>query len=73
MKASRHAKLLEIIETNDITTQDELNDLLIKEGYNSTQATISRDLKELKITKMAVPGGQPKYFKYGIVRKYHRY
>ena len=61
MKASRHAKLLEIIETNDIKTQDELNDLLIKEGYNSTQATISRDLKELKITKMAVPGGQPKY------------
>ncbi len=61
MKASRHAKLLEIIETNDIKTQDELNDLLNKEGYNSTQATISRDLRELKITKMAVPGGELKY------------
>ncbi len=60
-KATRHAKLLEIIETHDVKTQDELIDLLEKSGYRSTQATISRDLKELRIAKMAVPGGELKY------------
>lgn len=61
MKASRQAKLIEIIEKESVKTQEELTDKLVEAGYNFTQATISRDLRELKITKMAVPGGQPKY------------
>lgn len=61
MKASRQAKLIEIIENESIKTQDELTDKLIAAGYKFTQATISRDLRELKITKMAVPGGESKY------------
>ncbi|MCR4717650.1 MAG: arginine repressor [Lachnospiraceae bacterium] len=61
MKASRQAKLIEIIEQESVKTQDELAERLLAAGYASTQATISRDLRELKITKMAVPGGEPKY------------
>ena len=61
MKASRQAKIIEIIENNDVETQDELTEKLLEAGFSSTQATISRDIREMKLTKLAVPGGKQKY------------
>ena len=61
MKASRQAKIIEIIENYDIETQDELAEKLAQAGFSSTQATISRDIREMKLTKLAVPGGRQKY------------
>lgn len=58
MKIDRHNKILEIINTNDIETQEELANFLNNEGYNVTQATVSRDIKEMKLTKMSVNGRQ---------------
>lgn len=60
-KASRQAKIIELIENHDIETQDELAERLSGAGYPSTQATISRDIREMKLTKLAVPGGKQKY------------
>lgn len=61
MKAKRQAKLLELIQKNDIETQEELSDYLEREGFQVTQATVSRDIRELKITKVTVGDGRPKY------------
>ncbi len=58
MKIDRHSKILEIISENDIETQEDLADALNSQGYNVTQATISRDIRELKLTKMSVDGKQ---------------
>lgn len=52
MKISRHAKILEIIERHPTETQEELAEELKKSGYNITQATVSRDIKELKLVKV---------------------
>jgi transcriptional regulator of arginine metabolism len=52
MKISRHAKILEIIEKHPTETQEELAEELKKSGYNITQATVSRDIKELKLVKV---------------------
>lgn len=51
MKKRRQAKILEIISSNDIETQEELQELLLSFGYDVTQATISRDIKELRLVK----------------------
>ena len=61
MKTSRHAKILELIQKNDIETQEELSAQLEKEGYHVTQATVSRDIRELKLTKVALNSGRQKY------------
>ena len=61
MKAKRQAKLLELIQKNDIETQEELSDYLEREGYQVTQATVSRDIRELKLTKVTTGGGRQKY------------
>ncbi len=61
MKNARQSKLLELIEQNSIYTQEELAERLIENGFNVTQATISRDLRELGITKMSENGEQQKY------------
>lgn len=61
MKISRQSKIIELINKYDIETQEELADLLMKAGYNVTQATVSRDIRELKLTKVAVDGGKQKY------------
>lgn len=58
MKYDRHSKIIEIISSKDIETQDELAEELNKAGYNVTQATVSRDIRELQLTKMAVNGRQ---------------
>lgn len=61
MKSKRQIKILELIRKNDIETQEELSDYLEKEGYQVTQATVSRDIRELKLTKVAMNNGRQKY------------
>ncbi|EDU36944.1 arginine repressor [Clostridium sporogenes ATCC 15579] len=61
MKVSRHAKILEIINSKDIDTQEELAEELKKMGMNVTQATVSRDIKELKLIKVLGNTGKYKY------------
>lgn len=61
MKISRQSKIIELISKYDIETQEELADRLMQDGYNVTQATVSRDIRELKLTKVAVDGGVQKY------------
>ena len=51
MKKRRQAKILELISTNEIETQEELQEYLLKFGFEVTQATISRDIKELRLVK----------------------
>lgn len=57
MKTRRHAKILELIQNNTVTTQEELQSLLENCGFFATQATISRDIKELRLVKVLSPGG----------------
>lgn len=54
-------RIREIITNNDIETQDELVEFLKEEGYNVTQATISRDIKELHLVKVPLQDGRYKY------------
>ena len=61
MKQNRHDKILELISEHDIETQDELIRRLREFGFEATQATISRDIKKLKLIKVAGTGGQYKY------------
>ncbi len=61
MKVTRHAKILEIINNHDIETQEELAEELKKNGMNVTQATVSRDIKELKLIKVLADSGKYKY------------
>ena len=56
MKSSRQSKILEIVSRQAVETQEELLELLQVEGFQVTQATVSRDLKELRLVK--VPDGQ---------------
>lgn len=60
-KGQRHIKIREIIASQDIETQDELVDALKAEGYNITQATVSRDIKELHLVKVPLSDGRYKY------------
>ncbi|MGL4521885.1 MAG: transcriptional regulator AhrC/ArgR [Bacilli bacterium] len=60
-KGQRHIKIRELIASNDIETQDELVDLLKSGGYHVTQATISRDIKELHLVKVPLSDGKYKY------------
>ncbi|HEX3021072.1 MAG TPA: arginine repressor [Lachnospiraceae bacterium] len=61
MKIKRQTKIIELIMKNDVETQEELADLLNEAGYNVTQATISRDIRELKLTKVPAEKGKQKY------------
>ncbi len=61
MKTERHAKIIDLIGRYEIETQEELAELLEKEGFAVTQATVSRDIRELKLTKVARGGGRQKY------------
>lgn len=61
MKSRRHAILLEIIQEYDIDTQEELIEKLKQKDFNVTQATVSRDIKELKLIKVPVGNGKYKY------------
>lgn len=60
-KGQRHIKIREIISNNEIETQDDLVDQLKSDGYNVTQATVSRDIKELHLVKVPLQDGRYKY------------
>ncbi|MBD1378786.1 transcriptional regulator AhrC/ArgR [Metabacillus arenae] len=60
-KGQRHIKIREIITNEEIETQDELVDLLKGMGFNVTQATVSRDIKELHLVKVPMIDGRYKY------------
>ena len=77
MKTKRHAKIIELINQYEIETQEELAQRLIEAGFNVTQATISRDIRELKLSKVAGHNGRQKYISLanpdnGITDKYTR-
>ena len=61
MKKHRHEKMLELISRYEIETQDELIERLRENGYDVTQATVSRDIRELKIAKMTTGKGTYRY------------
>ena len=61
MKTNRQSKIIEIIQKNEVETKDELSALLEKDGFRVTQATVSRDIRELKLTKIPTAGGRQKY------------
>jgi len=61
MKAQRHAKILDLIEQNDVETQEELLGLLQENGFEVTQATISRDIRTLHLMKSTDGNGKHKY------------
>ena len=65
MKRDRHGKIIELIGQYAIETQEELADKLNEAGFRVTQATVSRDIRELKLTKMTVGGKQ----RYVVVRE----
>ena len=64
MKKRRQAKIIELISQNDIETQEELQDMLNSFGFEVTQATISRDIKELKLYKIS---GTTKKYRYSCL------
>ena len=61
MKKTRHRKIVEIIEKRDVETQEELAGYLKEAGFTVTQATVSRDIRELKLTKISLNDGRQKY------------
>ena len=77
MKVNRHAKIIELIHTYRIETQEELAERLLDEGFKVTQATVSRDIRDLKLTKVPAEGGGQRYAvhqdeKDGMNEKYMR-
>ncbi|WP_078552936.1 transcriptional regulator AhrC/ArgR [Bacillus alkalicellulosilyticus] len=60
-KGQRHIKIREIITNQEVETQDDLVDFLKNAGYNVTQATVSRDIKELHLVKVPMVDGRYKY------------
>ena len=61
MKSQRQAKIMEIISSRNVETQEQLLEALQKEGFHGTQATISRDIKELRIIKELTNLGSYRY------------
>lgn len=61
MKISRHVKIIEIIQAKDIETQEQLAEELKNNGFDITQATVSRDIKELNLIKVMNTYGTHKY------------
>lgn len=61
MKVNRHAKIVELVNKHNIETQEELADKLKAEGFQITQATVSRDIRDLKLTKVTTDDGHQKY------------
>ena len=60
-KKLRHREIIKIITENVVETQGQLTDFLLKEGFDVTQATVSRDIKELRLIKIADYAGRYKY------------
>ena len=66
MKTKRHAMIIKIIASQDVETQEELARLLGEQGFQVTQATVSRDIKELRLIKVLTSEG---HYKYATVEK----
>ncbi len=65
MKKARHGKIVEIVEKYDVETQEELASHLKEAGFDVTQATVSRDIRELKLSKVPAGDGRQKYVALG--------
>ncbi len=61
IKKKRHEKIVELIRLHEIETQEELADRLCAAGFQVTQATVSRDIRELKLSKVPIGRGRQKY------------
>lgn len=61
MKVERHSKIVELIGKYEIETQEELAEYLMRAGYQVTQATVSRDIRELKLSKIQSESGKQRY------------
>lgn len=61
MKKNRHDKIIELINNYVVETQEQLASLLKDAGYDVTQATVSRDIRQMKLTKQVTPDGRQKY------------
>ena len=61
MKSNRHQKIIELVDNYEIETQEELADRLRQEGFQVTQATVSRDIRSLKLSKVSYGSGRQKY------------
>ena len=61
MKVNRHVKIVELVNKYTIETQEDLTELLKQEGFQVTQATVSRDIRDLKLTKVQTDDGKQKY------------
>lgn len=61
MKKLRQSAILDMIRKADVDTQEDLAQMLRERGFKVTQATVSRDIRELKLSKVSVPGGKQKY------------
>ena len=66
MKSNRQSKILELINKYEIETQEELTQYLAREGFNATQATVSRDIKDLRLIKISTgeKNGRQTIYKY---------
>lgn len=65
VKKNRHSRIIELIQEYDIETQEDLADKLREDGYQVTQATVSRDIRELKLSKVQAGNGKQKYIVIG--------
>ena len=61
MKSQRHARILELVSKYEIETQEDMMTRLLADGFKVTQATVSRDLKELRLTKVQTARGTYRY------------
>ncbi|HEU5259847.1 MAG TPA: arginine repressor [Gemmatimonadales bacterium] len=61
MKTQRHAAILRVVRSERIASQEQLRELLKAEGFDVTQATLSRDIRELGLAKVAAPDGGSHY------------
>ena len=68
MKSKRHLEIMELVKKEEIRTQDELAKLLKEQGIDVTQATVSRDIKQLGLIKIPISGGED--YKYSLPPKH---
>lgn len=68
-KSLRHSKIIELVEKYNIETQDELAARLNNMGYDVTQSTVSRDIRDLNLTKISIEGGKQKYTYTGTIQE----
>lgn len=72
MKADRHNRIVELVTVYNIETQEELAGFLRESGYDVTQATVSRDIRELGLIKVSGIDGKQRYSVTGHGRRLHK-